>query len=334
MLAILRDNPRASALALVLSCVALFILYETTEENYDARARDLVSQDPDVRFKALGVLTQALDRSALAGSPFDLGAKYELFRKVVEVGDLGHIYGVAGLLSRLPEDTSLVQFTLDVVKTERARPNTQDAKPLLLGSLVYLERQRPDVFEGCFSTGKYDDPDETLKGAFGTTPAVIELRDRYCRELVLAFLQRRPPSGWVDLGNPLRPKLVELGSNLTPTIASMYPSVDSALPLDLIWLLGEIGDQGAFELLLQEYLVRPSMRTAVSLGSCLGSLSMNELFDAPFTQDATRRLLQYIYGNKWESVSLLSVVELRSNLSKNLDAIRADCKLRSIPQLG
>lgn len=154
------------------------------------------------------------------------------------------------------------------------------------------------------------------------------------KDLLSAFLQWRPSGTKCDEGNPFEQTLVELGASLTPVIAALYPSSDAVLPLAIVCILGEIGDSEAFDLLLREYLARPSMRTAVSLGSCLGALSMNKLFEAPFTPETTRGLLQHIYGDKWESVKDLSVEELRRNLSENRDAIRANCELRSMPQLG
>jgi len=343
MVSVLRDNRRPSGFTLVLSCVVLLTLQNASraeatkdaKEDYEARARELVSPDPGVRFNALGVLTKALNRSTFDGSSFDLSGKCELFRKVVEIGSLGHVSGVAHLLSRLPEDATLVQFAEDTIKTEGTRPDTGEASLLLVGALAYLENQRPAVFESYFNGKRYEDLSETFRQTFATSAIVVKLRDDFYRELVLAFIQWKPSqNGPLDQNNPLRAKIVELGPSLTPTIAATYASSDSVLPLSLIWVLGEVGDRGAFDLLLREYLARPSMRTAISLGSCLGSLSMNKLFEAPFTPDSIRELLQHVYGRTWASVKDLSLTELKDNLSKNLEAIRADCKLRSVPQLG
>jgi hypothetical protein len=317
---------------------ALYAQALSRKEDYDARARDLTSPDRGVRYKALGELTQALNKSTSDGSTFDLSDKYELFQKVVETGDLGHIYGVAYLLSRLPEDDRLVEYAVGVVNAERAKPDAGEVTPLLMASLTYLAKQRPDVFEGYFNGKKYESLDDTLKQAFATNPVVMSLRDEYYKGLISAYLQWKPQSGQADQGNPYRLKMLQVGARLTWIIASMYADPDAALPLPLIWIMGEIGETGgetvAFDLLLREYLARPTMRTAVSLGSCLGSLSMKRLFEAPFTPDTTRELLQYIYGEKWESVETLDLAQLKSHLSQNLDTIRADCKRRSVPELG
>ncbi|MBZ0185803.1 MAG: hypothetical protein K8F91_06075, partial [Candidatus Obscuribacterales bacterium] len=219
---------------------------------------------------------------------------------------------------------------------EKANRDIRDDRLLLLvGSLVYVEKQRAAVFQEYFKGKKYEDLNETIRRGFGSSDAVQDMKYEHQRKLVLAFLEWKPPSGTVDGPiNPFRSKLLEMGDDLNLVLARMYPASGTGIPLPLIWLLGEIGHQNAFDILLQEYLARPSMRTAVSLGSCLGSLSPNYLFEAPFTSESTRELLQYIYGDRWEDVKGLSDDELKQNMLIEYEAIKADCRRRSIPQLG
>lgn len=300
----------------------------------DDLAHDLTSPNPAIRFNALGALTQALNRSMLDGNPVDVSGKLTLFQQVVEIGDMGHIYGVSCFLSRLPEDPQLCMLTTKAVEAEGTALHGKDVTPLLLGSLAYLEKQRPSAFVRFFEGKKYEGLSEVLKSAFATAPVVVRLKDEYCRELLSAYLKWTPESGRLDQENPFRAKLLVLGSALTPIVETVYGPSGQALPLPVIWVLGEIGDPLAFDILLREYLARPSVRTAISLGGCLGSLSASRLFAAPFTAETTRTLLKDIYGDKWDAVKDLSADALKDNLSNDLDAIRSNCRRRSVPQLG
>ena len=105
----------------------------------------------------------------------------------------------------------------------------------------------------------------------------------------------------------------------------------------MIWLWGEMGAvEGVLllDVLLDEYAQRPSPRTAISIGSSLGTLSIDWLYDYGFTEKELREILSHIYGKRWPEVQDKTLDEIKAHWLENWLELRESCKKRSVPQLG
>jgi hypothetical protein len=151
------------------------------------------------------------------------------------------------------------------------------------------------------------------------------------RELVVDYLTWKPQA--VDQPNPHRNRIVAEGSEVVPHLLEMGDG--GPMNIRVIWILGEIGSRRAFPALLSEYLARPSTRTAISLGSCLGKPEVEYLFSTDaISGEELRALLVDVYGQGWPTVSSKSQDELKADLLQRLNELRETNRRRSRPMIG
>ncbi len=160
----------------------------------------------------------------------------------------------------------------------------------------------------------------------------------YYRGLVESYLTWTPPPNSSDFENPFRVKLLEADREMLGEIfREMYAEPFRAIPLELIWLWGEMGAiEGVplLDLLLQEYAERPSPRTAISIGSALGTLNVTMLVDYGFTDEEVRAIWKEVLGSRWPAVQDKAIDEIVAYWRNNWVEVREDCKHRSVPELG
>ena len=160
----------------------------------------------------------------------------------------------------------------------------------------------------------------------------------YCRGLVESYLTWSPPNNTFDSENPFRVKLLEADREaLGKVFREMYAEPFRAIPLKLIWLWGELGaieSVPLLDLLLQEYSERPSPRTAISIGSALGTLNVTMLGDYGFTDEELRAIWKAVLGTRWPAMQDKSIDEIVAYWRMNWVEVREDCKRRSVPELG
>jgi len=160
----------------------------------------------------------------------------------------------------------------------------------------------------------------------------------YYQGLVESYLTWTPPPDSFDFENPFRVKLLEAHrETLGEIFREMYAEPSRAIPSKLIWLWGEMGAiEGVplLDLLLQEYAERPSPRTAISIGSALGTLNVTMLVDYGFTDEEVRAIWKEVLGSRWPAVQDKAIDEITAYWRNNWVEVREDCKRRSVPELG
>lgn len=128
---------------------------------------------------------------------------------------------------------------------------------------------------------------------------VLAKRRKECLDLVRQYVAWTPPPGAANATNPYRAKILAAGPGMAPLIYWEYRFVDrQPLPPPLIRILSEIGAVVPFDMLVEEYQLRPAEQTAVSVGACLSAFQVDLLRKRfPAADDAKLRgLLQAIYG--------------------------------------
>jgi hypothetical protein len=319
-------------IVLVLAAVVLSSYVWSGE--YDARAMNLISDDPGTRNSALMELSVAANRADARGEFFDFSRKEEIFSKLSEIEDFDYVSNVARLLSRLPIDA----VVLERAKSILSQPAGPGSKTSLVAALQYTRQHALDTFRAYFETLTYDEIDEELAQALIGDEIVHAKRVAYYRALVASFLTWTPPANSFDFENPFRVKLLEAHrETLGEIFREMYAEPFRAIPLELIWLWGEMGAiEGVplLDLLLQEYAERPSPRTAISIGSALGTLNVTMLVDYGFTDEEVRAIWKEVLGSRWPAVQDKAIDEITAYWRNNWVEVREDCKRRSVPELG
>jgi len=322
-------STKVFSLCVLLGVLASLIVAFGEEDNpidLDAKAQQLLSKDLLERELALQELLKAQVR---ADYQIDIGRKYEIFRELVKCPSAGFVYKAAYFFSKLPKDNDILRFAEEHLKSGEGNA--------LLASLTYLETQKSDSFSRYFEEKEYEEIEPVLRRAFVSNDVIRKKREDYHARLLKHYIDWTPPEGLRDAGNPYRPLIVKEGPSIASHIVTAYKGNEKdALPVSIIWILGEIGSPAAFDLLIGEYLARPSERTAISAGACLSWPQFAELAGKTFAgnEKQLRTFLRHIYGEKWKDVSELQTNAILEHLHQDFVEFRMQCKRRSRPVLG
>ncbi|MDD2744465.1 MAG: hypothetical protein PHV02_19565 [Rhodocyclaceae bacterium] len=299
----------------------------SSEASTEALIGKLISDRPLERENALESL---IARRRKTDNRLDIENKKKVIEKVVCIQSPSYVYRVSHFLAGLPVDQEMISWSESALNRDRVGVFE------LIGALAYLEEQKPNAFEAYFRSHSIETIDPIICRSFASSQIVITLRDQKLNKLIDNYLQWRPTKERADDSNPYRKELVAEGDEVARLIVERFGKVDSPLPLSLIWLLGEIGSPCTFDLLLKEYARNPTVRTAISLGSCLGSLHLAKFFEVfPSDDSKTRELLAAICGDKlWTGISKSPLPKVREYMLSHLQEIRTSCKARSVPQAG
>lgn len=287
--------------------------------------QQLVSPDIRAREKALSELNRARLRGKGA---FDLGHKFSLFNKLLAIDSPNYVYRAAHFLAQLPVDERIL------LQARRGTADDDATLNLIVASLAYLEINDPEAYAGFFRAHEYAEHDRTVLRLFATSEEVQGIMTTHYRWLVAEYLQWRS-AGPRDEDNPYRSQLVSFSESVVPELlaALRAHAARPHLVNRIVWILGEIGSPSAFELLVDEYLARPSPRTAISIGACLGG-NVEKLFQRVEDEELLGRLLKEIYGQRWESVAVEPLGGIKADLSAHLREIVDGCRKRSVPAQG
>lgn len=155
---------------------------------------------------------------------------------------------------------------------------------------------------------------------------------------VAALVAWAPPENWPrDRPNPHVRPLVTLGAAAVPALVAALGNPAQAYQdaqMQIVWMLGEIGDPRAFDALLKLWEAErrhgAKMRIGISVGACLDPANAKRLI---VRLDAANGLpmLADITGQKLEDL-----VKYHAWLSvpANLEATVKSCRQRSVPQHG
>ena len=138
----------------------------------------------------------------------------------------------------------------------------------------------------------------------------------------------------MDMDNPYRQAMVERSEQVVPYILENPPGMS----LEMIWLLGEIGDTRCFDILLKEYRKQPGSVRACSLAACTDKDNIGRLLDAlnDFDKNSLLKLLDKPFsdGKTYDEVKNFDNDQLQKWWAEHLDEIRQRCMERCTPQLG
>lgn len=107
-----------------------------------------------------------------------------------------------------------------------------------------------------------------------------------------------------------------------------------ALPLQLQYLLGEIASTDAFSILLENYMLKPDARAAISLAACTGRDNITFLFRELSKKGLLDEFLKSVAPGDWEKLKVLSPSEKEQYYYRNYSDIRKSARKKAIPILG
>jgi hypothetical protein len=265
-----------------------------------------------------------------APKEFALPEKAALFKGLDGMDSLNFVFRAAHFLATLPEDP-------EILKLARAALDKNDAPvAAVVSALCYLERHDPARFKQYFGKAGYKGVSGPIRSLFSESAAVSGLRQEYLRDLLAQFVTWTPDRSRGERRNPFDAEVRGYGIELLPAILERFPlGENQPLPLALIYLLGEISSPRAFHVVLSEYMARPNMRSAITLGSSLGPEQVEALFDNFREHEKElRELLAELFKARWVSVRNYSLADLKQALLNDLPGIVEDCRRRSKPITG
>lgn len=331
-----RSKLRRSFFAqIVLGIAACVLSISGWAAEYDAMVKDLLSDAPGTRSAALMELTVVANRASARGELFNVDGKDDVFSKICDLEDFDYVSDVARLLARMPVDEAVLRRAKTILSQEAGSP---PHKQSLVAALQYARRYAPDLFKSHFENLSCENIDEELAQVF-IRDEIVHARMVACyRGLVESHLTWSPPPNAFDFENPFRVKLLEAHrETLGEVFREMYADPARSIPMEIIWLWGEMGAMEGvplLDLLLREYAERPSPRTAISIGSALDTLNVTMLGDYGFTEAELRAIWKEVLGSEWPEVQDKPIDEIVAYWRNNCVEVSEDCKRRSVPELG
>ncbi|HOY32568.1 MAG TPA: hypothetical protein PKW80_11875 [Bacteroidales bacterium] len=260
---------------------------------------------------------------------FDLKNKYQVFQNIIKIDAADYVYRAVHFLAGFPEDKEITKFSVSSVRSQ------SENKPELVGSLTYLEKFNIPEFNNYLTSKSYPEIDSMIRMIYYRSDIIRKKRFFYYNDLISSYIKHGAHNNSFGKDNPYRAAIVKDEYAIAEYIVdSLSKSAKDSLviPAPVIGILGEAGTPNAFDLLLKEYLVRPSEKTGISLGSSLRSLNINILFNNTFKkEDDLKQLLAYVCGDDWEQIKNQGLEEIKKYMLKNLVKIISSCKNRSAP---
>ena len=138
-----------------------------------------------------------------------------------------------------------------------------------------------------------------------------------------------------DADNPYRQSLVNRGHAVVDyIIANQAQLITPANQLSIIWLLGEIADPNAFQLLLTLYRQSPDYRTAISLAACTSIEKIDTLINALNDKELVILMDSILSDKDKKATQGLTRIEIIDYWKTNYDSIRRTVLQKTKPILG
>jgi hypothetical protein len=236
-------------------------------------------------------------------------------------------YRLALVFRQYPIDQNVISAAKNIL-TGAGEPSMSS----LLSALIYLEKYDNTSFLAYFNKRVYLAIPAEIRLFMATSRPVLAAKRQYISSLVSAYLAAKTP----DDNIRTRKELLSVGSDAAHWVVENFETRDNQrLGAGLVWLLGQIGSPECGLLLFNDYIGYSNSRTAISIGSCLSAETVSRIFDMKYwsSEISLRELLRDIYGEKWQKVKHLTLDQLHDDFTKSMQAIRADCQNRSIPQI-
>lgn len=295
----------------------------------DASAREEALKELD------GIRLSFLMRNAV----IEVDGKYELFRELLKVESTYSNYTLRSvrLLARLEEDPEILKYAKDTIVDPGA--SIRD----LVGCLAYLEQTRPRAFQNYFASRDYFSLDPVLIQSFSSSAAMREIQRKTAERMVNECMDWKGTRNIADEMNPHQQKIWQYSRTELPIVdvlnerAIAMSKEVGGMDLEITLLLGQVGSETSFPILLDEYTRNPSMNVGRSIGSCLSEENIHVLFEDKITseEDRFRELLSHIYGvHEWSRVKDKPIAEIKMDLEERLREIRRSCVMGCTPILG
>ncbi|MFH1377766.1 MAG: hypothetical protein ABIH86_03340 [Planctomycetota bacterium] len=149
-------------------------------------------------------------------------------------------------------------------------------------------------------------------------------------------LQLPGSKGFVyDGDNPYQQSLVKRGRDVVDYInANQAKLITPANQYEIIWLLGEIADPNAFQLLLTLYRQSPDYRTAISLAACTSIEKIDTLINALNDKELVVLMDSILSEADKNATQGLTRIEIINYWKTNYDSIRRTVLQKTKPLLG
>jgi hypothetical protein len=297
-----------------------------------ALIEDLNSADHKIVSTSVFELQRRLNMGKLP----DIDDKYDIYNKIKSSShNVMVIQNVVRLLSNFPPDNKILR----AAKEDLQSPNTN----CFIAGFTYLINKDENYLVENYKFDDYERIDPFLRGVFQATTPIKNWREKWLHDNIELFMKlflskSNMQEENIYKDNPYRLKLLGVGlsygegnyvANYIVSHADQYAV--PVLPNGLIWLLGEIGDPCATELLLSAHCNKPTYRSSISLGACVGP-SQLELIVKNFNNESKNMYLKSILTpNEYQEIKESTDEDIIMYLTKNWEKLKKRNRYFSIP---
>ena len=167
---------------------------------------------------------------------------------------------------------------------------------------------------------------------------IKEQRDNYLKKAILGLTIKRP-SSLHDSPDSKYQFLLKESDDIPDFInRNKCLFMKPTLSLEVLYLLGEIHSFESFGILLENYIIEPNFRSAITLTCCTDISKVEILFNKLNSHGLLDTFLKVVFtnipGNYWSKISSLSFEQKVLFYKTNFDTILIQARERAKPIQG
>jgi hypothetical protein len=318
---------------LILFTYSTVLVADVNESFFDEEAIrtaliDFTGNSDTDRRRALIVLVSAFNHENIKDVPLKQAMFVALLKKTKSAPLL---YDSVTFLARLPEAKEVTEMARSLITSTKASEKEKTA------SLIYLVEYDRKAFATFFHNKRYLEIEKSVRTIFSMISELQELRDVFFKELISKMLHHKSIPFVMD-APCVEAQMILSEKKFFPDYINREKSeyMTSNLPLEIIWLLGEIGCFDSFEILLENYLSSTKcFRSANSLAACTGSRQVSNLFSVLNEKNALQQYLELVLKpDDWDNVKTMQPVQQEQYWLKHYERLRSFFLERAKPQQG
>jgi hypothetical protein len=272
------------------------------------------------------------------GELIDLPDKKNIFDSLLKNSpDNYFLYQSIRFLSKFNKDEGILQECDHDLNSK----NYDDKA--VIAALTYRLTHDLSAFNRFFADKDFSDIDDFFKEIFKDTLVIEQKRNDFLEENLRKMLDGKKMSAsgsfTADAPNQYY-QVLQKNREYIPELINRHKKqfMTPSLPLEILYLLGECHSFESFDILLENYLIDPNFRSAISLAACTGRLQVKTLFTTLESKNLLngflKDILENIPGNHWNKIQNLPFSEKLDFFEKNYEEISMKVRRRAKPILG
>lgn len=272
------------------------------------------------------------------GELIDLPQKKDIFIILLKNSPNNYfLYQSVLFLSKFKKDDDILQ------KCNNYLNSKNNDNKVVIASLTYTLEHDISAFNLFFTDKEFLDIDNFLRTIFAKATIIVQKRNDFLEETLKKLLDGKEKLNIKNFTTDVPNQYYqELQKNLEyiPELINRHKKycMKPSLLLNILYLLGEAHSFESFDILLENYLIDPSFRSAISLAACTGSLQVKTLFTTLKSKNLLDKffedILKNIPGNHWDKIQNLPFSEKLDFYENNYEQLLIKIRQRAKPIWG